>query len=147
MRQKYKKKNRSRRPPLSLLDKCIYWAGLMLSMLLTLLLIFCYEGITNAIAFRDPRVVAYNSHASFLLVMPLLLYLEMKDGKSFAFSNRDFDRSKTNCKEMCLEKMIEIKSYYAMDSITIKGAHNIREAVDYLGMNAEQMQLLQELFQ
>lgn len=276
-----KKKSRSCRPPLSLLDKSIYWLGLLLSFIFALLFLFCFEDITNAIAFRDSLVVAYNSHASFLLFMPLLLYIEisalvfcimalegkkpifgnrkvqygetpwakdcfplfdsrrkniyvrpskmrfrrdmmivwivglfvcslfaplgffgrdclttdnriisynvlnredsspyttddfsnltiqaehvsgyrsagywkyeiiieMKDGKSFAFSNRDFDWSKDNYRELCLEKMLEIKSFFASDLITIKGEHNVKKVADYLGLNDEQTQLLQELFQ
>lgn len=77
MSKKAKKKNRSCRPPLSLLDKSIYWLGLLLSVIFALLFVFCFEDITNAIAFRDSLVVAYNSHASFLFVMPLLLYVEI----------------------------------------------------------------------
>lgn len=276
-----KKKSRSCRPPLSLLDKSIYWLGLLLSFIFVLLFLFCFEDITNAIAFRDSLVVAYNSHASFLLFMPLLLYIEisalvfcimalegkkpifgnrkvqygetpwakdcfplfdsrrkniyvrpskmrfrrdmmivwivglfvcslfaplgffgrdclttdnriisynvlnredsspyttddfsnltiqaehvsgyrsadywkyeiiieMKDGKSFAFSNRDFDWRKDNYRELCLEKMLEIKSSFASDLITIKGEHNVKKVADYLGLNDEQTQLLQKLFQ
>lgn len=281
MSKKSKKKNRSCRPPLSLLDKSIYWLGLLLSVIFALLFVFCFEDITNAIAFRDSLVVAYNSHASFLFVMPLLLYveisalvfcimalegkkpifgnrkvrygetpwakdcfplfdsrrkniyvkpskkrfrrdmmivwivglfvcslfapfgffgrdclttdnciisynvlnqedsspyttdefsnltiqakhvsgyrsadywkyeikIEMKDGKCFTFSNRDFDWRKDNSRELCLEKMLEIKSFFASDLITIKGEQNIKEVVDYLGLNDEQTQLLQALFQ
>ena len=280
MSKKSKKKNRSRRPPLSLLDKSIYWLGLILSFIFSLLFVYCFEDITGVIAFRDSAVVAYNSHASFLFVMPLLLYveisalvfcisaleskkpifgnrkvqygdtpwtkdcfplfdsrrkkiyikpseksfrrsmlivwsiglllcslfaplgffgrdclttdnciisynvlnqedstpyttddfsnltiqakhvsgyrsadywkyeviIEMKDGKSFTFSNRDFDWRRDNYRELCLEKMLEIKSFFASDLITIKGEHNIKEVVDYLGLNDEQTQLLQELF-
>ena len=72
--------------------------------------------------------------------------IEMKDGKSFTFSNRDFDWRRDNYRELCLEKMLEIKSFFASDLITIKGEHNIKEVVDYLGLNDEQTQLLQELF-
>lgn len=280
MSKKSKKENRSFRPPLSLLDKSIYWIGLILSFVFSLLFAYCFEDITGVIAFRDSAVVAYKSHASFLFVMPLLLYIEcsalvfcimalegkkpifgnrkvqygetpwakdcfplfdsrrkniyvkpskkrfrrdmiivwivglfvcslftpfsffgrdcltndncivsynvlnqedsspyttddfsnltiqakyvsgyrskdywkyemiieMKDGKSFTFSNRDFDWCKDNYRELCLEKMLEIKSFFVSDSITIKGERNIKEVVDYLNLNDEQTQLLQELF-
>ena len=280
MSKKSKKKNRNRRPPLSLLDKSIYWLILLLSVIFSLLFVFCFEDITTAIAFQNTEVVAYNSHASFLLVMPLLLYveisalvfcimalegkkpifgnrkvqygatpwekdcfplfdarrksvyvkpsqkrfrrdmmivwivgffvcslfaplgffgrdcltndnciisynvlnqedsslyttddfsnltiqakyvsgyrsadywkyeiiIEMKDGKTFTFSNRDFGRRKDNYRDLCLEKMLEVKSFFASDLITIKGEQNIKEVVDYLGLNDEQTQLLQELF-
>ena len=77
MSKKSKKKNRGRRPPLSLLDKSIYWLILLLSFIFSLLFVFCFEDITTAIAFQNTKVVAYNSHASFLFVMPLLLYVEI----------------------------------------------------------------------
>lgn len=280
MSKKSKKKNRSRRPPLSLLDKSIYWLGLILSFILSLLFVYCFEDITGVIAFRDSAIVAYNSHASFLFVMPLLLYVEisalvfcisaleskkpifgnrkiqygetpwakdcfplfdsrrkkiyikpseksfrrsmlivwsiglflcslfaplgffgrdcltqnnsvitynvlnqedsapyttdefshltiqakyvsgyrsadywkyeitirMKNGKSFTFSNRDFDWREPNYQERCLNQMLVIKTLFTPDAITIEGEHNIEKVADYLGMNDEQKQLLRELF-
>lgn len=279
-KSKHKNQIRSRRPPLSLLDKSIYWLGLFLPYILSLLFAFCFEDITAVIAFRDPSVVAYNSHASFLFVLPVLLYAEisasvyfisaleskqpiwgdrkiqygkapwakdcfplfdsrrktvyirpskkrfrrrmlmlwsaglllcfliaplgffgrdcltqnnsvitynmlnieepvsyatddfshltvqteyvsgyrtanywkygltikMTDGKSFTFSNRDFDSREPAYQEMCLNKMIEIKALFSPDMITIKGENNIEKVVDYLGLNVEQIQLLQKLF-
>lgn len=281
MGKKSKKKNRNRRPPLSFLDKCIYWFMLLLSFVFSLLLIFCFEDITTVIAFRNSSVVAYNNHASFLFVTPLLLYIEisalvffitaleskipifgnrhiqygeapwekdcfplfdsrrkhvyvrpskkrfrrdmmivwmvgfflcslfapfgffgrdcltddnciitysvlnqedtypyttddfsnltiqamhvsgyrsadywkyeiiieMKDGKSFTYSNRDFDWRKDDHRETCLEKMLEIKSFFTRDKITIKGEHNVEKVVNYLGLDDKQTILLQELFQ
>lgn len=280
MSKKSKKKNRSRRPPLSFLDKGIYWVGLILSFILSLLFVFCFKDITGVIAFQDSSVVAYNSHASFLFVMPLPLYVEvsamvfcftalerkkpvfgnrkiqygeapwakdcfplfdsrrksiyvrpsekrfrrhmmivwtvglflcslfapfgffgrdcltrnnsiitynvlnqedstayttddyshltiqakhvsgyrsadywkyelsirMKDGKSFTFSNRDFDWREPHYQERCLNQMLDIKAFFPPDSITIEGEHNIEKVADYIGMNDEQNQLLQELF-
>lgn len=280
MSQKSKKGNRSRRPPLSLLDKSIYWLGLLLSFLLSLLFGYCFEDITGIIAFQDSSVVAYKSHASFLFVMPVLLYVEisalvfcisalegrkpifgnrkiqygeapwakdcfplfdsrrkkiyikpseksfrrhmiimwsvglllcslfaplgffgrdcltqnnsiitynmlnreelasyttedyshlsiqakyvssyrsanywkyeitirMKDGESFTFSNRDFDWREPNYHERCLNKMLDIKTFFTPDTITIEGERNIEKVADYLGMNDEQKQLLLELF-
>lgn len=271
---------RSCRPPLSLLDKSIYWLGVFLSFILSLLFVFCFEDITALIAFRDSTVVAYSSHASFLFVLPALLYVEisalvffilalegkkpllgnrkiqygeapwakdcfplfdsrrktvyippsekrfrrhmlmlwsvgfllcsliaplgffgrdcltqnnsvktynmlnieepvsyttkdfsqltiqtefvsgyrtanywkyeltikMTDGKSFTFSNRDFDWRKPDYQEMCLCKMIDIKALFAPDMITIKGENNIEKVVDDLGLNDEQTLLLHKLF-
>lgn len=281
MGKKSKKKNRNRRPPLSFLDKCIYWFILLLSFVFSLLLIFCFEDITTVIAFRNSSVVAYNNHASFLFVTPLLLYIEisalvfcitaldgkkpifgnkkiqygetpwakdcfplfdsrrkdfyvkpskkrfrrdmmivwivglfvcsalapfglfgrdcltdnnciisynvlnqenstsyttadfsnltigathvsdyrsadywkyeitikMKDGKTFTYSNRNFDWRKDDHRETCLEKMLEIKSFFTRDKITIKGEHNVEKVVNYLGLDDKQTILLQELFQ
>ncbi len=281
MSKKSKKKNRNCRPQLSFLDKSIYWVGIILSFILSLLLIYCFEDVTGVIAFQDSTVVAYNSHASYLFVMPLLLYVEvsgmvfcvtalegkkpvfknrktqyrkspwakdcypsfdprrkniyvrpsekrvrrrmriiwtvglllcslfvpfgffgrdcltrnnsiiaynvlnqedstayttddyshltiramhvsgyrsasywtyeitirLKDGKSFTFSNRDFDRREPHYQERCLNQMLDIKSFFTSDTITIKGKHTIEKVADYLGMNDEQNQLLQELFQ
>lgn len=280
MDKKSKKDRRKRRPPLSLLDKSIYWLGLFLSFILSLLFVYCLGSITDIIAFQDSSVVAYNSHVSFLFGMPVVLYVEtsafvfciaalegkkpifgnkkiqygetpwakdwfplfdsrrkqiyikpskkqfrrhmiiiwfvglllcslfvplgffgrdcltynnsiitynllnqeelapytpedyshlniqaryvvgyrmsdyweyeitigMKDGKSFTFSSGDFNRREPNYQERCLNKMLDIKTFFTPDAITIKGEHNIDEVADYLGMNDEQKQLLQELF-
>lgn len=277
MGKKPKKKNRSRRPPLSFLDKSIYWLGLILSFFFSLLFAFCFEDITGVIAFHDPSVVAYNLHATFLFVIPLLMYIEisalvffitalelkkpvfgnrkfrygeapwakdcfplfdprrknlhvrpsekrfrrgmiivwtaglflcslfaplgffgrdcltqnnsiitynvlnqdtayttddyshltiqarhvryrssdyweykinirMKDEKSFAFSNRDFDWREPHDQERCLNQMLDIKAFFPPDAITIKGENNLEKLADYLGLNEEQNQLLQELF-
>lgn len=278
MGKKSKKHKRMFRPPLSTLDKSIYWLGLLLSFIGILLLGLCFEDITGVIAFQDPSVVAYSSHASFLFVLPLLGYVEISaavfcitaleekkpifgnrkvrygkepwskdcfplfdarrkkifvkpsekrfrrsmtrvwciglliclllapfsfwgrdcltqndsiisynalnqataytteafshltiqakyvsgyrtasywkyqitiktDGGFFTFSNRDFDWREPNSKERALQKMLEIKALFMPDEITIKGAHNIEKVADYLGLNDEQKQLLQKLFE
>ncbi len=72
--------------------------------------------------------------------------IRMKDGKSFTFSNRDFNWREPNCQERCLKKMLDIKTFFTPDAITIKEKHSIDKVADYLGMNDEQKQLLQELF-
>jgi len=280
MSKKSKKKKRSRRPPLSLLDKSIYWLGLILSFILSLFLAYCFEDITGVIAFHDPSVVAYDHHATYLFGMPMLLYFQtsalvffitgleskrpvfgnrkfrygeapwakdcfplfdprrkkiyvrpseksfrrsmiilwtaglflcslfaplgffgrdcltqnnsiitynvlnqedpaayttadyshltiqagyvsgyrssgywkyeikirMKDGKSFSFSNRDFDWRKPHLQERCLNQMLDIKAFFPPDTITIKGENKLEKVADYLGFNEEQTQLLQELF-
>lgn len=281
MGKKYKrKKNKTQRPPLTLLDKSIYWIGFFLSFLFSLLLIYCFEDITNMIAFRDPAVVAFNSHLSFLFAAPVVLYFEcsfaiiilialdgripifgnpkiqygevpwakdcfplfdsrrkkiytrpshkrfrrdmmilwsvglilcsmiapfaffgrdclthdnsiisysilnqkesaqytpedyshlniyakhvsghrtadyweygitvlMKNGKSFTFSNRDFDWREQNNQEICLNSMLDIKEFFEPDEITIEGKCDIAKVIDYIGLNDKQTQLLQELF-
>lgn len=280
MSKKAKKKKRSRRPPLSLLDKSIYWVGLFLSFFLCLLFGYWLEDITGVIAFQDPSVVAYTSHASVLFGLPLPLYVEasavvfcitalemkkpvfgnkkiqygeapwakdcfplfdsrrkslyarpsqkrfrrdmmiawtaglflcslftplglfgrdcltqnnsiitynalnqedstayttddyshltiqavhvsgyrsadywecemtirMKDGKSFSFSNRDFDWREPYDQEKWLNQMLGIKAFFTPDTITIKGENNIEKLADFIGMNDEQTQLIQELF-
>lgn len=72
--------------------------------------------------------------------------IEMTDGKTFTFSNRDFDWREPNSKEMCLKRMIAIKALFSPDKITIKGANNIEKVADYLGLNDDQLQLLRNLF-
>lgn len=96
-RFKHRKKKHGLRPPLSFLDKCIYVLGLFLSLLATLAFIFGSLALTDYIAFQDEAVVASFSHASFLLVLPFLLYLEITglvfccsglEGKTPIFGNR-----------------------------------------------------------
>lgn len=72
--------------------------------------------------------------------------IRMKDGKSFTFSNRDFDWRESNYQSRCLNKMLDIKTYFTPDAITIEGERNIEKVSEYFGMNDEQKQLLQKLF-
>ena len=74
------------------------------------------------------------------------MIIEMKDGKKFSFSNRDFDWRVTGAKDHCLNKMLEVKSLFKPDSITVKGAKNIDEVSDFLGFDEQQRAKLQQLF-
>lgn len=77
MGRKSKKKKTSRKPPLSLLDKWIYYLLIAASFIGSLLLIFFWDDLRGVIAFRDPSVIAYHGHASALLAILLVLYLEI----------------------------------------------------------------------
>ena len=72
--------------------------------------------------------------------------IEMKDGKDFSFSNRDFDWRTSGIKDICLDKMLEIKHLFGADSITIKGAKNVNKVADDVGLNESQRAKLNELF-
>ncbi len=71
---KKRKKKRERIPPLSLLDKGIYWCGTILVFLVAFFAVFIFEETTDAIAFRDVAVVAYNNDMNGFFVAPALLY-------------------------------------------------------------------------
>jgi hypothetical protein len=71
----------------------------------------------------------------------------MDDGKAFTFSDRDFDSRIADDTDHSLEKMLEIKSYFEADQISIKGAEHIDDVADYHNMNDQQKQLLLKLFQ
>ena len=75
MGKQRKARRRSLRPPLSLLDKSIYWAGFLVSLVFAgALYIFIFR-LLDIIAFRDPSVIAYKSHGTHLFTIPFLLYL------------------------------------------------------------------------
>ena len=281
MSKKTKRKDNKRhlRPPLTFLDKSIYFFCIIVSFLGALLLAFCFDDIQNMIAFSKAETIAYRSNASFLFVVPFVMFLEisalvvfivgweskkpifgskkykygeypfredcipvfrqkkynlkktpsqkkfvrqmtalwcaglllfaclvpfslfgrnalyqdnriekinmvnltgdtyttddfahltiktqyvsgyrtadywkyeitieMKDGKDFSFSNRDFDWRVSGAKDICLDKMLEIKSLFDSEMITIKGAKNADNVADYLGLNESQQAKLNELF-
>ena len=77
MSKKSKKRKRGFRPPLSFVDKSIYWLGLLLVFPLTVLLAFWFDDVTGVIAFQDPAVIAYRSHPSYFFIIPLVLYAEI----------------------------------------------------------------------
>ncbi len=266
-------------PPLTFLDKSIYFLCILFSFLGALLLAFCFDDIRNMIAFSKAETVAYRSNASFLFAVPFMLFLEisalvlfisgweskkpifgikkykygeypfredciplfrrkkynlkktpsqkkfvcqmtmlwcvglflcaclipfslfgrnalyqdnriekinminltgdtyttedfthltikaqyvsgyrtgdywkyemiveMKDGKYFSFSNRDFDWRVSGAKDICLDKMLEIKSLFNSETIAIKGAKNTDEVADFLSFNESQQTKLNELF-
>ncbi len=59
MGKQRKARRRSLRPPLSLLDKSIYWTGFLVSLVFAgALYIFIFR-LLDIIAFRDPSVIAY----------------------------------------------------------------------------------------
>ena len=281
MGKKTKRKNNTRllRPPLTFLDKSIYFLCIILSFLVTLLSVYCFGDIQDMIAFSKAEAIAYRSHASSLFVVPFIMFFEisaitvfvcgleskkpifgskkynygeypfredciplfhqrkyytkkmlskkkfahqmtvlwcvglflcaclipfslfgrnvlcqdnrieninvlnlisdtyttddfahltvkaqyvsgyrsadywkyeitikMNNGKNFSFSNRDFDLHVSGVKDICLDKMLEIKSLFDAEEITIKGAKNTNEVADYLGFNESQHAKLNELF-
>jgi hypothetical protein len=280
-RSKTRNEQRGCRPPLSLLDKFVYYVAIILSFVLSLIVVFLIRDIWSYIAFRDAFVIAYQNRASFLFILPILLYMEMSsliffittleskkpifgnrkvkygeapwrkdyfplfdprrkklyikpsekrfrrkiwtiwlvglliclllaplglfgrdclmddnrvisynmlnrqksvayttddyaqltiiarfvsgyrssdywtyeicismdDGKAFTFSDRDFDSNIADETERSLKKMLQIKSYFEADQISIKGAEHIDDVADYHNMNDHQKQLLLKLFQ
>ncbi len=72
--------------------------------------------------------------------------IEMKDGEEFSFSNRDFDWRVSGAKDICLDKMLEIKSLFDSECITIKGAENTGKVAKDLGFNESQQNKLNKLF-
>ncbi len=72
--------------------------------------------------------------------------IEMSDGKVFWFSSKDFDRRDENRKDTALKTMLEIKSRFSPDQITVKGAEDVDRVAEYLSLNEEQTRLLYELF-
>ena len=76
MNRKSPKKNKPNRSPLSVLDSCIYWLALFLSIICSVIVLFCFEAIQKLIAFSDPTVIADVESANFLLALPLLLFLD-----------------------------------------------------------------------
>ena len=79
MGKKTKRKDNKRhlRPPLTFLDKSIYFLCIFFSFLGTLLLAFCFDDIQNMIAFSKAETIAYRSNASFLFVVPFMMFLEI----------------------------------------------------------------------
>lgn len=84
MGRKKQKKNTKRRPPLSLIDKCIYYLAIGVSYIGTLFLVFRLEDLQRSIAFIDTTVIAEDAHMSFLFVAPLCLFLEISGLVFFA---------------------------------------------------------------
>jgi hypothetical protein len=72
--------------------------------------------------------------------------IEMEDGKTCSFSNRDFKSYGLKTPDVCLDKMLEIKAMFSSESITIEGAKNITKAANKLGFNESQKAKFYELF-
>lgn len=280
MMKKSKRKNIHRRPPLSLLDKAIYWVAFFLSFFALLFSVYALDTIRTLIAFRDAATIAHVERASSFLALFLLIYIEislfvylycalkqknaiwgnskiqygkepwdknyfplldrrrravpsnptaksrrrtmlglwctglffclllfsfslfgrdcmhkdnsitsysainrisstyleedfahltlqtkyvsgyrissywvyeikieMSDGQRFSFSNRDFYWRQSNRKDLCLEKMVEIKALFSPDQITIKGADDVDKVAAYISLDESQTQRLHQLFE
>lgn len=76
-RQNHKDNKRHLRPPLTFLDKSIYFLCIVFSYLAALLLVFCFDDIQNMIAFNKPETVAYRNNASCLFALPFMMFLEI----------------------------------------------------------------------
>lgn len=77
MNQNGRKPNQPNIPPLSVLDKCLYWTALILTLLGSVIILSCFESIQQLIAFADPTVIADVESASFLFVLPLLFFIDV----------------------------------------------------------------------
>ena len=66
--------------------------------------------------------------------------------RNFPSPTEIFDWRVTGAKDHCLNKMLEVKSLFKPDSITVKGAKNIDEGSDFLGFDEQQRAKLQQLF-
>ena len=79
MGKKTKRRDNKRhlRPPLTFLDKSIYFLCIVFSFVGALLLVYCFDDICNMIAFSKAETVAYSSDASYLFVVPFILFLEI----------------------------------------------------------------------
>ncbi len=72
--------------------------------------------------------------------------IEMTDGKVFSFSNRDFYRWDSDTKDVCLDKMLEIRRLFDPEEITVKGTEDIGEVSAYYSFTEQQQEKLAELF-
>lgn len=77
MEKRKRKHKRNICPPLTFLDKAIYFILMVISFLLVLLVFFCIDDLQNLIAFSDGNAVAYKSNASTLFAVPFLFYFEI----------------------------------------------------------------------
>lgn len=77
MTKRNKRKSTSRRPALSLIDKAVYFLLITISLIGPFLAIYLWEDLRDAIAFRDPSVIAYHYHISAYLGVLLLGYIEL----------------------------------------------------------------------
>lgn len=72
--------------------------------------------------------------------------IDMKDGESFSFSSSEFVNNKEDYHKNCIYRMLEIKSLFPSEQITIKGEEDLQKVIDDTGMNEEQIKLLNQLF-
>ena len=67
-------------PPLTFLDKLIYFLGFMLDVCLCFALVIVFSQLQSVIAFSTPDVIAYKERATFLLILPFSLYFGLTIG-------------------------------------------------------------------
>ena len=72
--------------------------------------------------------------------------IEMTDGRSFSFSDRNFDRRVPDHADICLKHMTTIKALFPPGRITILGQEDIEKVADDCRLSDEQRLLLQNLF-
>ncbi len=73
-----RQKNRAHlAPPLTFLDKLIYFSLIILTFLTVVGAIFFIEDIQRIIAFNTPSTLAYKASSSLVFALPFLFYLEL----------------------------------------------------------------------
>ena len=74
-KEKKRKKKSGSNPPLTLLDKFIYWVLFLVFSISSLCLVFFVTYLQRKITFSSPSAVAFESNGSFLFTLPLILHL------------------------------------------------------------------------
>lgn len=74
------------------------------------------------------------------------MVIEMHNGHSFVFSNRDFGEKGEAHKELSLAKMLEIKAPFSPNAITCKGVEDVDKVAEDCGLNEAQRQKLHLMF-
>ncbi len=72
--------------------------------------------------------------------------IETKGGEEFSFSRGDFNSYASGSQNISLDKMLEIKSLFDSDSITITGAENTPKVVERFDLDETQQAKLDRLF-
>ena len=92
------KKKKQLRPPLSLLDQCIWWGLLLIVVASAFLLLIAYFGLQDRLFFKDGNTIAFSGHAFgvfsalpfflLLLIVPLTFVICCLELKKPIFGNR-----------------------------------------------------------
>lgn len=72
---KRKAKKRNLRPPLTFLDKSIYFFGIILSCAVSVLLAMCFEYVKDTIAYSRPETIAFIGNASYWFALPVIFLI------------------------------------------------------------------------
>lgn len=93
------KKKKHLRPPLSVLDECIWWGLLLIIVAIPFLMVIAYFGLQDRLFFKDGNTIAFSGHAFgvfsalpfffLIVIVPLTFVVCCLEGKKPIFGNRE----------------------------------------------------------
>ena len=100
----------------------------------------------DSLTITAQRYVKYTSKGRHRENWQFLITIKMNNGEECSFANDNFDLRNEYSTDTSLDKMIKVKNLFEPEDITIEGINYLDKVTDYLNLNKNQQEKLNELF-